>query len=289
MISPITNQVYSVFAMTNSQGERRRNLQSGATTQQHSQNLKLHDATVKVSISDDVKGQYAAQGEKQQNEKVQNNLQDDGSKRQETEKLADKDINEKSGSEPAKRNKDDAPNEGKEKRLSSETELSIEEKEKLQKLKRLDQEIRIHEHLHATVGGSQARGGPTFRLVLGPDGQQYAVSGHVNIEVSKGATPEETIRKAQQIKAAATAPLSPSSADLTIAAQATLMETRARAALTQKMLKRGNQSESTASDKPIADHTQSDMILSLLGAVPAPTSNSILHADQGQINHGNSK
>jgi hypothetical protein len=141
-------------------------------------------------------------------------------------------------------------------------ELTPDEKKKLTRLQQIDQEIRIHEHLHAATGGPYVRGGPTFQLVLGPDGRQYAVGGHVDIDTTTAATPEETIRKARVIKAAATAPAHPSGADMLIAAQASMMEVEARAEQTRRMLL-----ESKGEDKNhkrIQDQTQSDQLLSLL-------------------------
>ncbi len=152
----------------------------------------------------------------------------------------------------------------------SNQELSPEDKEILNRLKRIDQEIRAHEQIHASVGGAYARGGPTFQFTIGPDGKRYAMSGHVDIEASVAATPEETIRKARQIKAAATAPKNPSSADLMIAAQASNMEAEARADLTRKMMIMNKGGGEKSSDISVEDRTVSDQLLSLLGAIPIP-------------------
>ena len=51
----------------------------------------------------------------------------------------------------------------------------------------------------------------------------------VKIDTSSGSTPEDTIRKAQTIRAAALAPAEPSGQDRAVAAQASQMEAQARA------------------------------------------------------------
>ena len=51
----------------------------------------------------------------------------------------------------------------------------------------------------------------------------------MKIDTSAGSNPEETIRKAQTIRAAALAPAEPSGQDFAVAAQATQMEAQARA------------------------------------------------------------
>ena len=62
----------------------------------------------------------------------------------------------------------------------------------------------------------------------GPDGRHYAVGGSVKIDTFEARTPEETVRKAQRIRAAALAPSDPSPQDLQVAAKASQMEARAR-------------------------------------------------------------
>lgn len=71
-------------------------------------------------------------------------------------------------------------------------------------------------------------GGADFDLVKGPDGRMYAVGGEVRIDVSPGRTPEETVRKAEQIRRAALAPVDPSAQDYRVAAQAAQMMAQAQ-------------------------------------------------------------
>jgi len=109
--------------------------------------------------------------------------------------------------------------------------LTEEEQEVVEELRARDAEVRRHEAAHAAAGGQYA-GSPTFSYQTGPDGRRYAVGGSVSIDTApvKG-DPEATIRKAQQIKAAATAPAEPSSQDRRVAAQAEALAQQARAEL----------------------------------------------------------
>ncbi|WP_299072097.1 putative metalloprotease CJM1_0395 family protein [uncultured Paraglaciecola sp.] len=104
------------------------------------------------------------------------------------------------------------------------------EQQKLTDLKQRDAEVRAHEQAHASLGGQYASS-PQYEYEIGPDGKRYAVGGEVSIDISEEASPEETIRKAQQVKAAALAPAEPSSQDLRVASEATQMALEARTEL----------------------------------------------------------
>ncbi len=106
--------------------------------------------------------------------------------------------------------------------------LSEAEQAELAKLKERDAEVRTHEQAHIAAAGGLARGGAQYDYQTGPDGTQYAVGGHVQVDTSPGSTPEETIAKAQQIKRAALAPANPSGQDRAVAAKAMRMESEAR-------------------------------------------------------------
>lgn len=112
--------------------------------------------------------------------------------------------------------------------------LSEAELKQVESLKKRDREVRAHEAAHAAAAGSLAQGGPTFDFQYGPDGQAYAVGGEVNIDTSPGQTPEETIQKAKQIRAAALAPAEPSSQDRAVAAEAARLEAQAQQELAAK-------------------------------------------------------
>lgn len=111
----------------------------------------------------------------------------------------------------------------------NEAELAV-----VRELKQRDQKVRQHEMAHLIASGGLAQGGPSYTYQRGPDGQNYAIGGHVNIDVSPGKIPAETLQKAQIIQAAATAPADPSSQDLAIAAKASQMAIRARMELAQQ-------------------------------------------------------
>ncbi|MFZ4536551.1 putative metalloprotease CJM1_0395 family protein [Propionivibrio sp.] len=112
--------------------------------------------------------------------------------------------------------------------ISSVNQLTPEQQQQVQQLKQTDRMVRAHEQAHLAVGSDLVRGGATFSYQTGPDNQRYAVGGEVSIDTSSGRTPEETIPKAQHIRAAAMAPADPSAQDQSVAAKASSMESNAR-------------------------------------------------------------
>lgn len=104
----------------------------------------------------------------------------------------------------------------------------------VEQLKARDIEVRKHEEAHKAAAGELFMGGPNYTYQQGPDGMRYAVGGSVQIDTSPGSTPEETIRKAAKIRAAALAPAEPSSTDRSVAAKASRMEAEARAELAKE-------------------------------------------------------
>ena len=106
--------------------------------------------------------------------------------------------------------------------------LSPEKKEAVRRLEQRDREVRAHEQAHQAAAGGLALGGASFSLRAGPDGRMYAVGGEVQIDTSEESTPDATIAKARQIRAAANAPADPSSQDRAVAAEASRMESEAR-------------------------------------------------------------
>lgn len=117
--------------------------------------------------------------------------------------------------------------------VSGDERLSV-EREQIQELAARDREVRAHEQAHASVAGQYARG-TSYTYQRGPDGVSYAVGGEVQIDTSPiPGDPEATIRKAQQIRRAASAPAEPSSQDARVAAQAAQMEQQARVELRQQ-------------------------------------------------------
>ncbi|MDR1995204.1 putative metalloprotease CJM1_0395 family protein [Azonexus sp.] len=112
------------------------------------------------------------------------------------------------------------------------SELSLEQQRQLVALQRADREVRAHEQAHMAAGAGLVRGS-SYSYEAGPDNRRYAVAGEVSIDASPGRTPEETIAKARQIRAAALAPADPSTADRQVAAAAGQMEMQAQRELAQ--------------------------------------------------------
>lgn len=122
----------------------------------------------------------------------------------------------------------DDPSAGKENAENRQQELQEQaEQKQLDDLKQRDQEVRRHELAHASAGGQYA-GTPQFEYTTGPDGKRYAIGGEVSIDISAESTPEETIRKMQQVKAAALSPAEPSAQDLRVATEAAQKSVEAR-------------------------------------------------------------
>ncbi|MCR8696464.1 MULTISPECIES: putative metalloprotease CJM1_0395 family protein [Campylobacter] len=110
---------------------------------------------------------------------------------------------------------------------ASKYELTKEQKMQITQLQKRDLEVRTHEAAHMSAGAGLTTGA-TYSYQRGPDNKMYAIGGEVGIDTSPGNTPEETLKKAGQIKRAALAPAQPSAADLQVAATATSMEIDAK-------------------------------------------------------------
>lgn len=125
----------------------------------------------------------------------------------------------------------------KEDKKESPKQLAEEEKEQVEKLKERDREVKTHEQAHIAAGGAHVKGGATYEYQTGPDGKQYAVGGHVNIDTSAvEGDPQATITKAQTIIKAALAPAEPSGQDRAVAAKASKMMTEARKQLNEEKI-----------------------------------------------------
>ncbi len=121
------------------------------------------------------------------------------------------------------------------------------QQQEVEALQRRDREVRAHEQAHAAVGGSLA-GAPQFTFKTGPDGKRYAVAGEVSIDISKEATPEATLRKAEQVKRAALAPAEPSGQDRAVAAKADQLANQARIEIREQALV--EESSETSNQEP---------------------------------------
>lgn len=105
---------------------------------------------------------------------------------------------------------------------------ATQERRLIDELRKTDRAVRAHEQAHIAAAGGLAVSGATFGYQRGPDGQRYAVSGEVSIDVSPGRTPQETMAKADSIRAAALAPADPSAQDRAVASQAAQMKLQAQ-------------------------------------------------------------
>ena len=124
----------------------------------------------------------------------------------------------------------------------------------IEQLKARDQEVRVHEQAHASTGGQYA-GAPQYEYTTGPDNKRYVTDGEVSIDVSEEKTPEETLKKMEQVRAAALAPAEPSSQDLKVAAEASQKATQARS----EIAKGSAEGTSTNSATSVSDSDQQDI------------------------------
>ena len=124
------------------------------------------------------------------------------------------------------------------------------EAEEIRQLQARDQEVRAHEMAHAAIGGTYA-GPPTYTYERGPDGRNYAVGGSVSIDVSPvPGDPQATLQKAQQVRAAALAPLQPSAKDMQVAQQAQGMAEEARNEIRQEQMEERKDILGSKGDSP---------------------------------------
>lgn len=135
------------------------------------------------------------------------------------------------------------------------TELTAEQLKEVEQLKARDREVRAHEMAHLAAAGGLATSGASFTYQRGADGVSYAIGGEVKIDTSSGSNPEDTMRKAQIIRAAALAPAEPSGQDRAVAAKAAQMEAEARAELASE--DRGEEEPPAAVDDGTAQNNQS--------------------------------
>ena len=126
---------------------------------------------------------------------------------------------EKDNAQDESAGKESAEQEQRNQQQSAQPSLTEEDKQKIEDLKARDQEVRTHEQAHAATGGQYA-GSPQYEYTTGPDNKRYVTGGEVSIDISEEQSAEQTLRKMQQVRAAALAPAQPSSQDLKVAAEA---------------------------------------------------------------------
>ncbi|MCF6212179.1 MAG: hypothetical protein L3J88_13060 [Gammaproteobacteria bacterium] len=134
--------------------------------------------------------------------------------------------------------------------------LTEEQRAQVQALKSRDREVRAHEAAHMAAAGGLARGGASYSYETGPDNRRYAVGGEVSINTSPGNSPEETLQKAETIRAAAQAPAKPSQQDLAIAASAGKMAAEARAELAAQQFSGDDDDRSRTQARAVENYTQ---------------------------------
>lgn len=128
----------------------------------------------------------------------------------------------------------------------------------VQQLKMTEQKVIAHEMAHKMIGGIYA-GAVSYEYRIGPDGKRYIVGGEVPIDLSGGISPEDTVRKMEQVRMAALAPADPSPQDYAVAQAASMKEQAARqeiikAEMEKKVMayKKNTTNGSTAQIKTIA-------------------------------------
>lgn len=139
--------------------------------------------------------------------------------------------------------------------------LSESDQRLVAKLQERDRAVRAHEFAHIAAGAGVVTSGASYTYETGPDGKRYANGGEVGIDVSPGRTPQDTLRKAQQIRASALAPADPSAQDRSIAARADQMATEARIELADA----SSQQTRPAPTRPTNDDPASALYLSVAG------------------------
>ncbi len=124
--------------------------------------------------------------------------------------------------------------------------------QEIEQLKARDQEVRSHEQAHAATGGQYA-GSPQYEYTTGPDNKRYATGGEVSIDISEAQSPEQTLRKMQQVRAAALAPAQPSSQDLKVAAEAAQKAFEARSDIAEENREARESANSSEPSTPSID------------------------------------
>lgn len=113
------------------------------------------------------------------------------------------------------------------KKSASPEELSEDEERLVKDLASRDSEVKAHEAAHQAAGGGLT-GAASYTYQQGPDGKMYAIGGEVSISTPSGSTPEEAIKNARIVAAAAMAAGDPSPQDFAVASSARVMEMQAQ-------------------------------------------------------------
>ncbi|MCK6408945.1 putative metalloprotease CJM1_0395 family protein [Thauera sp.] len=149
---------------------------------------------------------------------------------------------------------------------AADVELSESERQQVGALQERDREVRAHEMAHVAAGAGLVTRGASYTYQTGPDGQRYAIGGEVGIDTSPGRTPEESLAKAERVRAAALAPAEPSGQDRQVAVQAARMASEARMEIARQAFARSG----TPQAPPAQAEDRSREVASAYSASGAP-------------------
>ncbi|MBX2829736.1 MAG: hypothetical protein KTR23_00940 [Rhodospirillales bacterium] len=105
---------------------------------------------------------------------------------------------------------------------SSAVNLDPAEKAVVSQLQARDSAVRQEEEAHAAAAGPYGSA-PQYTYQIGPDGNAYAIGGHVDVSVSLSGSAEDRDRALATLQNAALAPNAPSGADMSAFRQASLL------------------------------------------------------------------
>jgi SprA-related family len=117
--------------------------------------------------------------------------------------------------------------------------LTTDQLKDVKRKREFDKALTKHEEAHHEVAADLARSGPLYETEVGADGETYRKSGKVMIDTGTEEDDDRTVKKMQQVRAAALAPdgnqLAPlSEQDKKVAASATEKERKAQTRLDKK-------------------------------------------------------
>lgn len=136
--------------------------------------------------------------------------------------------------------------------------LSASQENQVDALKKVDAAVHAHEQAHLAAAGGYARSGAIYEFKTGPDGKQYAVGGHVNIDASPIANdPKATISKERVVQRAALAPADPSAQDRSVASQAAAEIAKAQQEESAENKQPGGANSKASDDSTGQDNTTS--------------------------------
>lgn len=125
------------------------------------------------------------------------------------------------------------------------------EEESLAKLQEQDRLLRQLEAAQLASAGPYVKGVPILSYETGPDGRRYVTAVKVPFDTSPAASPEESLRKAQAIRRAASAAADPAAQDPSAIAAATMLALQAQKELAQQQESANpEKAESKTEEKP---------------------------------------